>query len=189
MKKLPLIARIMIWLVIGISLGVICQTSNIEWPIAIMATFRQLFGTFLSFVIPLIIIGLIVPGIASLGRESGKGLLLTTALAYLSTISAGFIAFIIGHIFLPAFMGKVGILPNEGATVSPIFTIEIPAMMSVMSALVFAFVLGIGLGSKTESPLLKVCHDFSEIMMGVISPSHCSTCSILYRISLFRAKL
>ena len=63
MKKLPLIARIMIWLVIGISLGVICQTSNIEWPIAIMATFRQLFGTFLSFVIPLIIIGLIVPGI------------------------------------------------------------------------------------------------------------------------------
>lgn len=169
MKKLPLIARIMIWLVIGISLGVICQTSNIEWPIAIMATFRQLFGTFLSFVIPLIIIGLIVPGIASLGRESGKGLLLTTALAYLSTISAGFIAFIIGHIFLPAFMGKVGILPNEGATVSPIFTIEIPAMMSVMSALVFAFVLGIGLGAKTESPLLKVCHDFSEIMMGVIS--------------------
>lgn len=169
MKKLPLIARIMIWLVIGISLGVICQTSNIEWPIAIMATFRQLFGTFLSFVIPLIIIGLIVPGIASLGRESGKGLLLTTGLAYLSTISAGFIAFIIGHIFLPAFMGKVGILPNEGATVSPIFTIEIPAMMSVMSALVFAFVLGIGLGSKTESPLLKVCHDFSEIMMGVIS--------------------
>ena len=156
MKKLPLIARIMIWLVIGISLGVICQTSNIEWPIAIMATFRQLFGTFLSFVIPLIIIGLIVPGIASLGRESGKGLLITTGLAYLSTISA-------------AFMGKVGILPNEGATVSPIFTIEIPVMMSVMSALVFAFVLGIGLGSKTESPLLKVCHDFSEIMMGVIS--------------------
>lgn len=169
MKKLPLIARIAIWLVIGISLGVICHTTALEWPIAIMATFRSLFGAFLSFVIPLVIMGLIIPGIASLGRQSGKGLLLTTGLAYLSTIIAGFIAFAVGQVFLPMFTSGMGILPDEGATVLPIFTIEIPAIMSVMSALVLAFILGIGLAARTESPLLKVCHDFSDIMMGVIS--------------------
>ena len=51
---------------------------------------------------------------------------------------------------------------------SPIFTIDIPVLMSVMSALVLAFILGIGLGANKDSVLLKVCQDFSDIMMGVI---------------------
>ena len=101
MKKLPLIARIVIWLLIGIGLGVICRTTAFELPIAMTATFRTLFGAFLSFVIPLIILGLIIPGIASLGRQSGKGLLLTTGLAYVSTICAGLTAFVIGKVFYP----------------------------------------------------------------------------------------
>ena len=169
MKKLPLIARIVIWLLIGIGLGVICRTTAFELPIAMTATFRTLFGAFLSFVIPLIILGLIIPGIASLGRQSGKGLLLTTGLAYVSTICAGLTAFVIGKIFLPMFTSDLGLLPSEGSSVSPIFTIDIPVLMSVMSALVLAFILGIGLGAKKDSVLLKVCQDFSEIMMGVIS--------------------
>ncbi|MEO3111304.1 dicarboxylate/amino acid:cation symporter, partial [Turicibacter sanguinis] len=82
MKKMPLILRILIWLIIGISLGVMCRTTELSLPIAIMATFRSLFGAFISFVIPLIIIGLIVPGIASLGNQSGRSLFLTTVLAY-----------------------------------------------------------------------------------------------------------
>ena len=168
MKKLPLIARIVIWLLIGIGLGVICRTTAFELPIAMTATFRTLFGAFLSFVIPLIILGLIIPGIASLGRQSGKGLLLTTGLAYVSTICAGLTAFVIGKIFLPMFTSDLGLLPSEGSSVSPIFTIDIPVLMSVMSALVLAFILGIGLGANKDSVLLKVCQDFSEIMMGVI---------------------
>ncbi|MDD5984872.1 MAG: dicarboxylate/amino acid:cation symporter [Turicibacter sp.] len=169
MKKLPLIARIAIWLLIGISLGVICRTTAFELPIAMTATFRTLFGAFLSFVIPLIILGLIIPGIASLGHQSGKGLLLTTGLAYVSTICAGLTAFVIGKVFLPMFTSDLGLLPSEGSSVSPIFTIDIPVLMSVMSALVLAFILGIGLAAKKDSVLLKVCQDFSEIMMGVIS--------------------
>ena len=168
MKKLPLIVRIAIWLLIGISLGVICRTTAFELPIAMTATFRSLFGAFLSFVIPLIIIGLIIPGIASLGNQSGKGLLLTTGLAYVSTICAGLTAFVIGKLLLPMFTTNLGLLPSEGASVSPIFTIDIPVLMSVMSALVLAFVLGIGLAAKKDSALLKVCQDFSDIMMGVI---------------------
>ena len=168
MKKLPLIVRIAIWLLIGISLGVICRTTAFELPIAMTATFRSLFGAFLSCVSPLIIIGLISPGLASLGNQSGKGLLLTTGLAYVSTICAGLTAFVIGKLLLPMFTTNLGLLPSEGASVSPIFTIDIPVLMSVMSALVLAFVLGIGLAAKKDSALLKVCQDFSDIMMGVI---------------------
>ena len=48
MKKLPLIARIIIWLLIGISLGVICRTTHFAGPIIVTATFRQLVSTFLG---------------------------------------------------------------------------------------------------------------------------------------------
>ena len=166
MKKMPLILRILIWLIIGISLGVMCRTTELSLPIAIMATFRSLFGAFISFVIPLIIIGLIVPGIASLGNQSGRSLFLTTVLAYVSTISAGFLAFVIGKLLLPSLIGGISLFTEDGITITPIFTIEMPAMMS---ALVLAFLLGIGLSTRKESSLFKVCQDFSEIMMSVIS--------------------
>lgn len=169
MKKMPLILRILIWLIIGISLGVMCRTTELSLPIAIMATFRSLFGAFISFVIPLIIIGLIVPGIASLGNQSGRSLFLTTVLAYVSTISAGFLAFVIGKLLLPSLIGGVSLFTEDGITITPIFTIEMPAIMGVMSALVLAFLLGIGLSTRKESSLFKVCQDFSEIMMSVIS--------------------
>lgn len=169
MKKMPLILRILIWLIIGISLGVMCRTTELSLPISIMATFRSLFGAFISFVIPLIIIGLIVPGIASLGNQSGRSLFLTTVLAYVSTISAGFLAFVIGKLLLPSLIGGVSLFTEDGITITPIFTIEMPAIMGVMSALVLAFLLGIGLSTRKESSLFKVCQDFSEIMMSVIS--------------------
>lgn len=169
MKKMPLILRILIWLIIGISLGVMCRTTELSLPIAIMATFRSLFGAFISFVIPLIIIGLIVPGIASLGNQSGRSLFLTTVLAYVSTISAGFLAFVIGKLLLPSLIGGIRLFTEDGITITPIFTIEMPAIMGVMSALVLAFLLGIGLSTRKESSLFKVCQDFSEIMMSVIS--------------------
>lgn len=169
MKKLPLITKILICLVIGISIGVGCRTTGFIWPVEWLVTFRNLFSDFLSFVIPLIIIGLIIPGIASLGDQSGKSLLITTILAYASTITAGILAFMIGQQVLPMFIGSVGLLNENAVAVSPLFTIEIPPLMSVMSALVFAFLLGIGLSSKKGGTLLKMCHEFSDIMMALIS--------------------
>ena len=169
MKKLPLITKILICLVIGISIGVGCRTTGFIWPVEWLVTFRNLFSDFLSFVIPLIIIGLIIPGIASLGDQSGKSLLITTILAYASTITAGILAFMIGQQVLPMFIGSVGLLNENAVAVSPLFTIEIPPLMSVMSALVFAFLLGIGLSSKKVGTLLKMCHEFSDIMMALIS--------------------
>ena len=169
MRKLPLIAKILICLIVGISIGVGCRTTGFIWPVEWLATFRSLFSSFLSFAIPLIIIGLIVPGIASLGNESGKSLLITTILAYVSTIIAGIIAFVIGQQVLPILMGTVSLFNENSVEVAPLFTIEIPEIMSVMSALVFAFLLGIGLSSKKDSALLKVSYEFSDITMSLIS--------------------
>lgn len=76
----------------------------------IFVTFNALFGEFLSFSIPLIIVGLVVPAIGDLGKGAGKLLLLTALIAYGSTIFSGFFTFFSGAAIFP------GILPTHTET-------------------------------------------------------------------------
>lgn len=169
MKKPSLISKIFIALILGIIVGLICKSTTTEFPVRILATFSGLFGNFLSFVIPLIIIGFIVPGIATLGNKSGKALLVTTALAYISTIAAGISAYLLGSTVLPKFIKGGILLSDGGASVIPLFSVEIPPVMGIMSALVLAFILGIGISSIKNSTLLKVSDEFSRITTMIIS--------------------
>lgn len=94
--KIGLIGRILIAIGLAVGLGLLLPT--IHEGLAtnftrLFATFNMIFGGFLNFVVPLIIIGFIAPGIAKLGKGSGKLLGLATVFAYLSTIFAGILAF------------------------------------------------------------------------------------------------
>lgn len=169
MKNLSLIKRIFLALILGIGLGLVCKNTNIIFPVRIFSTFSALFGSFLSFVIPLIIIAFIVPGIASLGKNSGKVLLGTTILAYVSTILAGTAAFFLGSAILPKMITAASLSSSSDINVNPYFTIEIPAMLNIMSALVFAFIFGIGLSKIKNSSLLKGFEEFSSVISKVIS--------------------
>lgn len=169
MKKISLVFRILIALVLGIGIGLISGSTEIIFPVRILATFSNLFGNFLTFIIPFIIIGFIVPGIATLGQKSGKVLAITGIFSYVSTIIAGFIAYIVGGAFLPRLI-KVATLAQEGGLkAEPYFTVEIPAMMDVMTALVFAFVMGIGISKIKNSKLLKISIEFNNIVSMVIN--------------------
>ena len=169
LKNLSLIKRIFLALIFGIGLGSICKTTNIVFPVRIFSTFSALFGNFLSFIIPLIIIAFIVPGIATLGKNSGKVLLGTTLLAYVSTVTAGIAAFSIGSVILPKLIKAASLVSDSNVNVDPYFTIEIPAILNIMSALVFAFIFGIGLSNIKNSSLLKGFEEFSSIISKVIS--------------------
>lgn len=168
MKKASLLLKIIMALIVGICIGFLCKVTAVEFPVRILATFSELFSNFLTFIIPLIIIGFIVPGIASLGKKSGKVLFITTILAYISTILAGTIAFLIGNITLPNLIKSTELAEGSKVIIEPYFTIEIPAMMGVMTALVFAFVLGIGISRLEESKLLDVAEEFNKIVSMVI---------------------
>ena len=169
MKKMSLISRIFVCLFLGIILGLGCKSIGVLWPVRLAVTFSSIFGSFLSFVIPLIIIGFIVPGIATLGKKSSKGLLITTVIAYVSTIVAGLMAYLVGASILPNLI-KQGTLAEETAIeVAAYFTIDIPAIMGVMSALVLAFILGIGISKVKDSSLLKVFEEFNSIVLMIVT--------------------
>ena len=117
MKKMSLISRIFICFFLGIILGLGCNGIGLLWPVRLAATFSSIFGSFLSFVIPLIIIGFIVPGIASLGSKSGKGLIITTIVAYISTLAAGFAAYLVGAGILPNLIKSEVALSEAGKSI------------------------------------------------------------------------
>lgn len=85
----------------AIAAGILCGLFFPEWLTRVAATFNALFGQFLEFIIPLLILGLVAPGIADLGRNAGRLLLLTAALAYGFTLISGFGTYAAGRLLFP----------------------------------------------------------------------------------------
>ena len=179
-KKLGLLPKLLIAIVLGLVIGTICQKIGDagELIIQIGATYNSIFGNFLNFCIPLIIIGFVVPGIADLGTGAGKTLAATTGVAYLSTIIAGSLAFVVDMALFPSLVHADMFMADaqnaEETALSGLFTIEMPPIMGVMEALLISFILGLGLTLIKNDTLKLAIKDFSEIVTklvgGVVIP-------------------
>lgn len=170
MKKIGLLPRLIIAIIIGILIGAYLPQIFTE----ILATFNGLFGNFLGFVIPLIIIGFIVPGIADLGKGAGKSLALTAGIAYTFTVFSGLLSYGAGSGLFPYILEPgsltIGNTDNpEHALLSPLFTIDMPPLMGVMSALMIAFILGIGISTIEGNVLKNSMSEFQEIVSKLIT--------------------
>ncbi|MFD2909692.1 dicarboxylate/amino acid:cation symporter [Flavobacterium ardleyense] len=170
MKRLlsNLLFKVFLAIVLGIVFGLYLPESINR----IFTTFNAFFGQFLNFAIPLIIMGLIMPAIADLGKGAGKLLVLTAAIAYGSTLFSGFMTyFTASNIFpqlLASYASDVAQIGASGPELIPYFSIIIPAPLDVMTALVLSFVIGLGLSYQENSTLKLVVKDFQKIIMQVI---------------------
>lgn len=170
--KVNLLVRILI----AIALGIGCGYFFPEWLGRLFATFNAIFSQFLGFLIPLIILGFVAPAIADIGRNAGKMLVATAAIAYLATICSGFLSFAVGDTIFPKLITQRPLseeLPG-GSDLMPFFNIEIPPLMTVMTALVLAFLLGICIASIKGGTLKSFFSEFREVVemaiRGVIIP-------------------
>lgn len=164
--KIGLLTKIIIAIASGIVTGLFAP----EWLVRIFITFNGIFSQFLSFAIPLIIIGLIVPAISDIGKTAGKLLLLTVAIAYGSTIFSGMVSYLTGALVFPEMIDGKGLSDSVGTEtgLAPFFSISIPPVMSVMTALILAFTLGLGLAAIDSRSLKDVMHDFEEVIIKTI---------------------
>ena len=166
--KIGLLGRIIIAIILAVLLGTFVP----EWFVRTFATFNSLFGSFLAFIVPLIIIAFIAPGIAKLGKGSGKMLGIATLAAYISTIFAGFLAYFTASSILPNLLGgqQVGSLEDPAnSLVVSFFDLEIPPPLDIMTALIIAFVLGIGMASIGSRAMLPLFDELNDIIERVIS--------------------
>lgn len=161
-----LLFRVFIAIVIGILVGLYTP----EWFNRLFVTFNKLFSSFLGFSIPLIIMGLVMPAIAELGKNAGRLLFVTVVIAYTFTLFSGFSTYFVGKAIFPSLLENQLLENREVAerSLKAFFTIGIPPILDVMSALVLAFMVGIGLSLKSNTTLGEVLKDFRQIITQVI---------------------
>ncbi|MDY3049698.1 MAG: dicarboxylate/amino acid:cation symporter [Rothia sp. (in: high G+C Gram-positive bacteria)] len=184
MKKIPLL----VWIIVAIAggiligsltpglIGAINQGLGSSIPtdlvVQLFVSFSTLFSAFLSFAIPLIILGFIVPGIGSLAQGAGRLLGTTVALAYLSSIAAGFLALTAATFLYPVLLKgqRLTAFENpEEALVSGYLEFELEPVMSVMTALILSFLLGLGLTALKTKTMLGLFQDFQTIIERLLS--------------------
>ena len=170
LSKLPLLAKV----VIGIILGILFSLFLPEWCVRIFVTLSGIFGNFLGFIIPLLIVGLVAPGIAELGKGAGKLLGITSLIAYGSTVFAGFLSYYSCVWTYPSIIDKTPetMAKFQGlasSSIEPYFSIDMPPVMSVMTALILAFVLGLGLAKVQGGTFRGVLNELKEVIELVIT--------------------
>lgn len=168
MKKIRigLLPRIIIAIILGIAAGMISP----DLPVRIFVTFNEIFSQFLGFIIPLIIVGLVTPAIANIGKGAGKMLVVTVLLAYGATLISGFLSYGVGESIFPRLIDNNIPLSeiSEAQGIKPFFSIPIPEPLNIMTALVLAFTVGLGIAHLETDYLKNVCNDFQLIIVKTI---------------------
>lgn len=166
MKKFhfPIIAHVFVAMFAGVVTGLFMPS----WYVRIFVTFNEFFGQFIGFLVPLIILALVTAAIANTERNAGKMLTGTLVVVFLSTILSGLFAFGIGDWLLPYFVkedASVAMEPQMGGQFASYFLIQLPPALDVMSALVLALMLGLGIRASSATGLKKAISELQDVVM------------------------
>ena len=160
-----LILKLIAGIVAGILIGLYVPLTGVE----LLFTVKELIGQLISFTIPLIILFFIASGIAGLPKGSGHLLGKTVGFAYSSTIIAGTLAFLLVSAVIPLLSGGITFEAEVATEIGSFIDLEIPPLMGVMTALVTAFVFGIGMSQLELETLKKVSDQGRDVIDGLLS--------------------
>lgn len=164
--RFGLLSRIVLAIVLGIALGAFMPVPVVRGVNTVVVFIDQ----FIKFVVPLIIVGLVTPAIAETGRGAGKMLLVTVAIAYGSTLFAGYLGYFVSSAAFPSMVSSgAGQALSAAREFKPYVIIAIPPVLNVMTALVFSFMVGLGMVFAEADALKRVFSDFREVVVRTVS--------------------
>lgn len=167
LQSLPfrLLAGVIVGILAGLAAG---ETGVFEPFMNVVVTLKQIIGQVITFCVPLIVIGFIAPSITRLGESASRMLGVALLIAYVSSVGAAFFAMFAGYGLIP----HLSIVSSvEGLKKLPevIFQLEIPQIMSVMSALVFSILLGLGVTWTKSEHTARILEEFQQIVLQIVS--------------------
>lgn len=160
--KLGLFPKVVIAIVVGALLGLFLP----DVVIRIFKTFNVLFAQLLKFVVPLLVLGLVTPSIANLGRGAGKMLITVMLIAYCSTVCGALFSYGVSSSIFPLYL-EPGELATDAVAEKeflPYIDLKIPPICDIMTALVLSFVIGVGIIFTGANSLKKGFEEFGEIV-------------------------
>lgn len=162
--KDSLILKLILGVIVGLVVGLNCN----EHIIGLINTVKFILGQVIFFTVPLIILGFIAPAITQMKSNASKMLAVMIGLAYTSSVGAAFMSMIAGYSLIPRFNINADV---EGLKEIPelIFKVEIPPVMSVMSALVLALFVGLAVVWTNSKYFESLLTEFGNIMLAIVS--------------------
>ncbi len=155
-------------LLAGVLLGILAGLVANETFMNIIVTLKQVLGQVITFCVPLIVIGFIAPSITRLGKNASRMLGIALLIAYVSSVGAALFSMFAGYTLIP----HLSIVSNaEGLKALPdvIFQLEIPQIMSVMSALVFSILMGLGVTWTGSVRTTEILEEFQQIVLQIVT--------------------
>ena len=160
--KLSLFVKVLIAIVLGALLGMIAP----DVLVRIFKTFNVIFAQLLKFIVPLLVLGLVTPAIANLGRGAGKMLLIVVLIAYASTVCAGLFSYLGGNLLFPHYLtpGELSTEVVSAKEFKPYVDMKIPPICDILTALILSFMMGLGIIYTGAKGLKKGFDEFGDIV-------------------------
>ncbi len=158
-----LLPQILLAIFLGIALGGVLPM----WAMRLFATFNGVFSQFISFLVPLLILGFVTPAIAGIGGKAGYLLLATVGISYIDTVLSGVMSYFISSATFPNLIGtanSAGALAAQASDLNPFFTITSAPTLVVMTALVLSFMVGISVAMFNLDKMKGLLDEFRIII-------------------------
>lgn len=162
LKSLPF--QLLLGVIIGIVLGLI---SN-EAVMNVIVTIKFVLGELINFCVPLIVIGFIAPSITKLGKNASRILGVAVLLAYVSSVLAALGSMVAGYGLIPH-LSIVSEVDGLKELPEIVFQLEIPQIMSVMSALAFSILIGLAATWTKAETVIRLLDEFQQIVLMIVS--------------------
>lgn len=162
LTSLPM--KLLLGVIAGIAVGQFAGVALMN----VVVTVRYILGQLILFCVPLIIIGFIAPSITRLGNNASKMLGVAVTIAYISSIGAALFSMAAGYIMIP----NLSIVTNvEGLQALPdlVFKLDIPPIMSVMSALALSMCLGLAAAWTKAKSITNALEEFQQIVLAIVT--------------------
>ncbi len=175
LKSLPF--RLLVGVVLGIVVGLLIPDVSKMTPeqaalpsaiLQIIVTVKYILNQLISFCVPLIIIGFIAPSIVKLGSNASRMLGVALLLAYVSSLGAALFSMGAGFAIIPG-LNIVSTVEGLKEVPEAIFQLDIPAIMSVMSALVFSVLIGLAATWVKAKTIANVLQEFQDIVLKIVT--------------------
>ena len=170
LKSLP--AKLLLALILGVVGGLVIHYFESSVPVmgsvlSVLASVKHVLNQVIMFCVPLIIIGFIAPSITKLGGSASRMLTVALILAYVSSVLAAFMSMGAGYAIIP----NLAIANDAVEAVEPsaLFTLDIPQIMPVMSALVLSVLLGLAAVWTKAQTIIRLLDEFRAIVLKIVS--------------------
>lgn len=171
-KSLPLPVVLLIGIVIGGAVGMWAWKNNSmtfsKDLMQVIVCAHRLMGQFISFCVPIIVLGFICPSITKLGQNAGRLLGVALIIAYLSSVFAATMSAVAGYILVPT-LGIESMKAFERELPKAIFTLDIPQIMPVITALVLSIVIGLSAVWTKSKTTIDLLSEFQNIVLDIVN--------------------